>query len=33
MDKSKQLQRKGNQTAFIISIVIIAILLLLLMYM
>lgn len=32
MDKTKQIQRKGNQTAFIISMVIILILLILLMY-
>jgi len=32
MDKSKQLQKKGNQTAFIIGMVLILILVLLMMY-
>ena len=32
MDRSKQIQRKGNQTAFIIGMIIILILVLLMMY-
>ncbi len=32
MDKSKQLQKKGNQTAFIIGMILILILVLLMMY-
>lgn len=32
MDKTKKIQRKGNQTAFIISIILILLLILLMMY-